>query len=551
MKKILYIIITLILFIPSAVLANSISNIDMNIYIDSSGTAHVKEVWNTTVSSGTEGYKPYYNIGESKFTNFKVSMNGTDYTYLDNWNTSASFDEKKYKNGINYIDNGLELCYGISEYGNNTYTLTYDITNFVVNTSDGYQMVFWTLFPYDYNPSPGRVYIKIHSDFRYDDTLPVWGYGKYGAPTYVYDGYIEMDSEGYVNSNEYMTILIKFPEGTFNLDTSLDKSFEDYFESAEDGARAYSEKGSSFLEAIFSIISGLFFPLIFVVLPIVIAANRPKYGTYKLKYGEKKNKINLKEIPYFRDLPYKKEELSRVYWIASQYNLIKKPTDYLGAVLLKWVKMGNVSIKNNDKKTSDIIFNNCANLDKLETELYNMMYIASSDGILEKNEFTTWCKKNYSKILNWFNDVIDYETEKLIASGLLTKTGYKKCLVNDMMYDEAIKIAGVKKFLKEFSNIKDKSAIEVNLWEEYLMYAQIFGISKEVIKEFKNLYPDVITEEVYNNYTFIYYISDSGINSATTARERAQSYSSGGGGFASGGGGGGSFGGGGGGGGFR
>lgn len=46
------------------------------------------------------------------------------------------------------------------------------------------------------------------------------------------------------------------------------------------------------------------------------------------------------------------------------------------------------------------------------------------------------------------------------------------------MMEEAKKIAGVKKFLLEFSNIKDKSSIEVNLWEEYLMYAQIFGIAK-------------------------------------------------------------------------
>ena len=42
-------------------------------------------------------------------------------------------------------------------------------------------MIYWTLFPYDYNPSPERVYIKIYSDFKYADTLDVWGYGKYGT----------------------------------------------------------------------------------------------------------------------------------------------------------------------------------------------------------------------------------------------------------------------------------------------------------------------------------------------------------------------------------
>ena len=83
------------------------------------------------------------------------------------------------------------------------------------------------------------------------------------------------------------------------------------------------------------------------------------------------------------------------------------------------------------------------------------------------------------------------------------------------------------------------------------MYACIFGIAKKVIKEFKQLYPDIITDDVYNDISFIYFISYSGMSKATTARDMAQSYSSGGGGFSSSGGGGSSFGGGGGGGGFR
>ena len=114
----------------------------------------------------------------------------------------------------------------------------------------------------------------------------------------------------------------------------------------------------------------------------------------------------------------------------------------------------------------------------------------------------------------------------------------------------AEQMAGLKKFLKEFTLIKEREAIEVNLWNEYLMYAQIFGIAKKVAKEFKKLYPDVITDEYYDDIIFIHTISYRGVNAATSARERAESYSSGGGGFSSGGGGTGSFGGGGGGG-FR
>lgn len=558
MRKIL---ITLLLFIPSIALANSISNINMDIYVDNNGTAHVTEEWNASLNSGTEGYKPYYNLGQSEIKNFKVKMNGKDYSYYDDWNVNGSFNEKKYKNGFNYVDNGIELCFGISEYGNNKYTLTYDITNFVVKTSDGYQMIYWTLFPYDYNPNPGRVYIKIHSDFKYSDSLDVWGYGKYGAPCYVYDGYIEMDSEGRVDSDEYMTILVKFPENTFNTSVTLDDTFDSYLEMADAGAVNYSDKKSFFEKIItfFEVLSGLIPFIVFAIIGIFVAKNSVKYGTYKLNFGETKNKINTKELNYFRDIPYKKENIARGYWIACQYNQVKKSTDYLGAILLKWLKQGNVTLEKvskdkligKTKEETNIIFNTCENLDANETELYNMMYIASVDGKLEKNEFTSWCNTNYSKILNWFNKVIDSETLKLANENILTREKYNKYIVSPSMMDEAKKVAGLKKFLNEFSNIKDRNAIEVNLWDEYLMYAMIFGIADKVMKEFKDLYPDVITDEIYDNITFVHYVSYTGINSATTAKSRAESYSGGGGGFSSGGGGGGSFGGGGGGGGFR
>lgn len=555
MRKI--ILFVSLFFLPFLVKANSINSIKMDIYIDSSGTAHIKEVWEANLNEGSEGYKPYYNLGRSVISNFKVTMDGREFNYNNNWNISDSFDEKSYQNGINYISDGVELCFGISDYGRHTYTLSYDISNFVVNTSDNFQIVYWTLFPYDYNPSPSRVYIKIYSDFKYSDNLDVWGYGKYGMPTYVYDGYIEIDSEGKVYNDEYITVLVKFPNGTFNTHVTLDNTFDEYYNMAEEGAVNYSDNNKvSVLEIILGILPYLITMMSFILV-IVSAAGRTKYGSYKLDFGKTKNKV--KDVTYYRDLPYRKENLSRVYWIACQYNLISKQTDYLGAILLKWFKLGNIKIekkienkKNSNKEETTIVFNNCMNLPEIEIDLYRMMYESSIDGNLEKKEFEKWCKKNYSKILKWFNEAIDSETEKLISEGMLTREGNKKkCIVNPVMMEEAKKIAGIKKFLLEFSNIKDRSSIEVSLWEEYLMYAQIFGIAKKVMKEFKDLYPDVITEEVYSNIDFIYFVSYRGMNTATAARNRANSYSSGGGGFASGGGGGGSFGGGGGGGGFR
>ena len=170
-------------------------------------------------------------------------------------------------------------------------------------------------------------------------------------------------------------------------------------------------------------------------------------------------------------------------------------------------------------------------------------------------EFEKWCQNHYSRILNWFDNVLNYENKRLEEEGKLVKQEkttlkifkFITYQVNPSMKEEAIQMKGLKLFFNEFENMKDKSAIEVMLWEEYLMYAQIFGVADKVAKQFKQLYPDVVTDYSYDSVIWINDFSYSGISSATTARSRAESYSSGGGGFSSGGGGGGSFGGGGGG----
>ena len=122
--------------------------------------------------------------------------------------------------------------------------------------------------------------------------------------------------------------------------------------------------------------------------------------------------------------------------------------------------------------------------------------------------------------------------------------------MDDVLYEDSKKLYGLKLFLEEFSKIDTKEAIEVKLWDEYLMFAYLFGIADKVAKQFKNLYPEYIEslDNIdFDTIIFLNTISARSVSAANSARSRAESYSSGGGGFSSGGGGGGSFGGGGGG----
>lgn len=550
----------------SGVKANSISSINMDIYLDANGTAHITEVWYTTLNQGTEGYRSYGNLGNAKISNFRVVDGTKEYTTLNYWNTSASFSDKAYKAGINDLGNIVELCWGISNYGSHTYKLMYDIEGFVAENEDS-QIIYWELIPSELTELTDNVYIKIYSDEAFRDDLDVWGYGNYGGYAYVYDGVIEVSNDS-LSSGEYITVLVKFDKGTFNTNNIIVENFEHYYDMAEDGAEHYVE-GSS---GIFSIIAAIFaflwnfgiFIFIFIIVGKSAATAGLKSGTFILDYGTTGKKLP-KEVNMFRDIPCNKD-IYRAYWVAHNYGLMKKQTDFLGAILLKWLKEKQIRIESKTagalfkKEETTIVFESqMPTLEtQLENDLYNYMYQASKDGILESREFEKWCRNNYSKILNWFDKVLDYENKKLLEEGKLVETEkttmkiFKSKIyqVDPSMMQEAIEMKGLKEFFKEFENMQDKEAIQVHLWEEYLIYAQIFGVADKVAKQFKKLYPEVITDYDYDSIIFVNSISHSGMVSASSAKSRAESYSSGGGGFSSGGGGGGSFGGGGGGG-FR
>ena len=571
MKKILIFVAS---FFASINIANasSISSISMDIKLDEKGNATITETWIANVSQGTEGWHPYYNLKDSEIIVKSASMDGKEYTIEDEWDEHSSLDEKAYKAGLYNVDgNEHDIVFGISKYGPHIYEVVYEITNFVKKTSDA-DMIYWNLFPNGFSMAPGKVDIKISGPNEYPDDIDVWGYGKYGALCYVHDGAIYMSSDGEsVGSAEYFTLLAKFPSGTFDTESVLDEDFEHYHNMAQEGAEIYKSNSSnktSVLGTIISIIAAFFWPVMFM---IIIVAAALKGGEDKYDYGEEGKE--LKDVNNFRDIPCNKN-IFRAFFISNIYGLTKKENDFMGVLLLKWIKDGNVKVETieskgllKNKEADVITFIKEPETDnEYERNLYRYMLEASGDNKLEKDEFKKWCKKHYNKVLNWSKDVLKHEKNLLISEGLLTETKIKKghiikyttnvYKIEDKLKEEAKQLKGLKQFLIEFSEIKKKEPIEVKLWNEYLMYAQIFGIADRVMKKFKDLYPEVIKDmEDYNfsysSFVFIDSVSSSGVAAASAARSAAQSYSGGGGGFSSGGGGGGSFGGGGGGGGFR
>ena len=554
-KKI--ILFLMFMLVPFSAKADTIYKVDMNININEDGSADVQEIWDVKASGGSEWYKSMLNMDGIELTDFKVSMDNQELTYKT-WNPDESLSAKKGYYGINYVSNGLELCFGKYDFKRHTFTLTYKLSNFVFNTSDS-QITYFTLMP---SITANAFSATISSYYEFPDTLDVWGYG-YKGYAYVKDGKIYMiNEEGLYN--DYVTMLVKFPQETFKTDFSVDKfeSFDDVYNMAEDGTFDYDyddnyEKPSLF-ERIIDFITTMF--------PILIAAFFAIIGIkagIESGYGYVNNKkIDKKNTPMFRDIPCNKD----IYYANALVSLNgfanTSNTNILGAIILKWVKENKISFKTEvkgmfNKETGIIDMTKQNTFDNpLEEKLFDYMYKASVDGYLESKELEKWCRKNYEKFFDLIKKFESTEINKLKGEGHIYKrTNKAECkkrnVMDDKIYDDSCKLYGLKLYLDEFSRMDTKEVMEVHLWDEYLMFAYLFGTASKVAKQLKNLYPQEFTEYTANSgvnldtIVFINDISVRSVNAASSARSAAQSYSSGGGGFSSGGGGGGSFGGGG------
>lgn len=552
MKKILFVLGLFFIGFTSVSASNRIYSIDMDIYIDRSGNANITEKWHVNGQDGTEWYKVLNNLGNSTLTNFKVSMDGKELT-RKTWDVDESLSEKKGYYGINYTSNGLELCFGKYDYKEHIFTLSYNLSNFVFNTEDS-QVLYWTLIDELSDVNFDDFSVEIRSYYSFPDTLDVWGYG-YKGYAYVENGVIKMSNESDMD-DEYVVLLAKFPLNTFNT-TNTDKRFDnfnDVYEEAEEGTFEYNYEITNILDKIFGILSFVFNFFLVIGIPLIVAilASRNKYG-YK-----NNKKINKKEVPMFRDIPCDKD----IYYantLIKLNNFGYKESNILGAIILKWVRENKIVFKKEEgtfgkeKSVIDLTLNPVFDNEN-ERKLFDMMKVASKDGYLETKEFEKWSKNNYSKFFDLFKKIEAEKINELKAEGHIYKrTNKEECkyknVMDDYIYEDSKQLYGLKLFLEEFSSIDTKEVLEVHLWDEYLMFAYLFGIADKVAKQLKNMYPEVIEQSNidYDNIVFVSHISTRTVSAASSARSAAQSYSSGGGGFSSGGGGGGSFGGGGGG----
>ena len=510
-------------------------SLDIRVVLSHNGDAHITETRVMDIDSeGTECYIGLGNMGGSEVRDLQVTdENGLEFTNIGDWDVDRSRDWKTGKCGIVYKHNGYELCWGLGDSGSRTYTTRYVITSLVhaYPDADAIRHVF---LHQDVSPKPDKARLSIEAE---DSTLfseencGIWGF-RFGGELSFEDGKIIVHNTEPFDYRGALYMMVRFDKGMFEPTIQEDDTFEHKKELAFEGSDYISEDEEWTWEdtlILLAMIVGFF------VVPIVGII---WYFIYVWRARKKVNKNLLwyRDIPLNGNLQQANDMINAYKYFGTDYN------NLLSACILKLIDMGAISIEQrlNSKGKTDQLFvihelKDQGDQPLLLRKIHSMFKTAAGDDtVLEPKELRSFMRSSKNESI----------TDSFINT-LHTKTSisnYKERL------DDVRQVFGLKKFLKEFSLLDERHVNEVSLWKDYMIYATLFGIADQVIKDMKKINPeyfnmDQVAAQMANDHTLpiIYSTLHSGTSRAVANKAAREARASGRGGHSSWGGGGGGF----------
>ena len=520
--------LALALLAPAAA-QNKVHDVDITVTLATDGSARIQEVWDMTLTKGTEVYLGRENMGDIDIRDLTVSDDkGVTYTTDRHWNTDRSFEKKKNHCGLHSINAGQEICWGMGEYGHRTYTVSYTLTN-LVKSLDDYDMIHYVFYtPNDRRGEHVKVTIE-KPGFVMDTLTRIWTFG-YDGYIWREDGKVIAESENPLEPEHQIIVLMRFDKGTFESESVQERPFQAVLDRALEGADEPDVPLKKWEEILYGILG---FLLVFV-LPfflIVMRITRPlrdKWSNNKDFFGTR----SFRNIEWSREIPYDGDILKN-YYVIYNSSAVKNPDSSVASAMILHMLQKGALQATRDLSTGkvDIHFNDKADfsqLDHTEESLWSMMYEASGDNhILEEKEFSKWASKHRGRLISWTTKVLSEGLDGLRA-GQYYKGSSRFTAAGQA---ENRKIIGFKKFLEDTTLIKIRSTPEVTLWQKYLVFASLVGIADKVAKELKDIDPVMFERAysmAYNDMTRVINLSDSFSRVVkTTSYMPSRSYSGG------------------------
>ncbi len=443
--------------------------------------------------------------------------------------------------------NGYEICFGISHHGEYQYHISYDITD-IVKILDDTNMLYWRFINDQLSNPPEQAKIRITLDDMElsQDNSRIWGFGTEGEIQFD-DGNVVFTSSESLSQRNYMTALVTFDNMEFSGGERISLPLQHYIDMAFEGSSYSSEEfkqgnskdystGFSLVNKITAVVYGLFFLTTFgvIIFTIVALINKRKVKS-KYKRGDLKGE-------YYREPP-EGENWSKLSLplnstkLGDEQNIIR-------AFILDWINKGYLVpetyekgfIFKKDVPALKIMVDEIKG-SEVEKSFFKMFKEAAVDNLLQANEFNRFFSKssNQRAYKTLLESIKSNSEEFLFANGYTTKVKKRYFYTDkgDQLTEDLVKFYN---YLDDFTLLDERELREIVIWDKLLIYATLFGISRKIYLQLKDLDPSILIHGMY----YSNYYGDNIRNSYSNQT----SSSSGGGGSTSFGGGGGSFGGG-------
>ena len=521
--------------------ASRVSEMELEVALRPDGSAHITQVWTTDTDEGTEFYLGCRDSGYLTITDFSVSDQNGSYVYVEGWDVDASFEEKANRCGILETGEGVELCWGISEYGENRYTIEYVLHDLVGSYSDADG--FNHRFVDEMNFFPTDVALTIRNQDGTpltDEICDIWAFGFDGQIRFE-DGVIRAWSEEPLERDQHMTVMVSLEKGVLSPRRAVEDSFETVKERAlvgsdyGDGEDAEWDDEPLTAGDVLLFAAIILTPVLLILLLVVLL----------VKVGKARRKKRMEQAGYFRDAP-NDGNLNVTYQLGLCSGLCKEDA-LLGAYLMRLISQGCLESTDNsiDAESVRLRLDHAPQSgNAYEDALYTILEAAAgADGVLDPNELERYCGQNYIPLSHFMESCERSGKQTLIRSGCLKGAvlGNDKDLTKKGQ-QELDEVYGLKHFLLDFSLIHERGVKEAVIWQDYMVYALMLGIADKLEAQIQELYPDQFPQlnqyRRYVRYTGCY----NGVMYGAYSREklrRTPSHRSGGGGRVSFGGGGG------------
>ena len=488
-------VLAVLFLLPTVSRATDIRRIDTEVWLVKNGNAVVWQRWDVNVTQGTEWYIPIGNLGQRGIRDLDVFEDDVKFENDGrNWDSNRSLAEKTHRCGIVEKEDGVELCWGQGEYGDHVYSIIYVIEHLVQRTADGENHAFnWRFLNDEWTDSPDSVRLVIHNEV---DSTAVWQAGDGGnmgvwafgceADVRVENGEVIIESTEPLQYYDNLTVLMRFDQDLFAPTTSDSRTFAQLQEDAFAGSDYYDPTdGDIDLKKFFRVLWHLFLFLFIIPIGLItLCSLLVKYFRRVTGIRYRKEYFGRKRITgWFRDIPLGGRLDAAFALLDYGDRLETKDSMFprlIGAYFLRWVQHGLAVPEKNpadgDRWNLRMMKQRQPDTDDpLEKEVYRAACDAAGEnGILEEYEFRKWSESHFVKVNLWPTDA--------------SMNGFK--VWKDLPCEKRCELPQLRNFLQDFTISDQREVPEVALWEDYLVFAQLFGIADKVSKGLQRLYPD-------------------------------------------------------------